>query len=52
MTAFEELGMLPELGKAVDEMEWTLAFLSLMIFVVHMSNYDSWFTYFAYFVRI
>ncbi|KAM3722037.1 ATP-dependent RNA helicase [Dirofilaria immitis] len=24
MTAFEELGMLPELGRAVDEMEWTL----------------------------
>ncbi|VDN89967.1 unnamed protein product [Brugia pahangi] len=24
MTAFEELGVLPELGKAVDEMEWTL----------------------------
>ncbi|XP_032527023.2 ATP-dependent RNA helicase Ddx1 [Danaus plexippus] len=24
MTAFEEFGMLPELGKAIDEMEWTL----------------------------
>ncbi|VDM42307.1 unnamed protein product [Toxocara canis] len=24
MTAFEELGMLPELGKAVEDMDWTL----------------------------
>ncbi|CAD0204426.1 unnamed protein product [Chrysodeixis includens] len=24
MTAFEEFGVLPELGKAIDEMEWTL----------------------------
>ncbi|XP_018314333.1 ATP-dependent RNA helicase Ddx1 [Mycetomoellerius zeteki] len=24
MTAFEEMGVLPEIGKAVDEMEWTL----------------------------
>lgn len=24
MTAFEEFGVLPELGKAIDEMDWTL----------------------------
>lgn len=24
MTAFEEFGMIPELGKAVDDMEWLL----------------------------
>ncbi|KAL0277879.1 UNVERIFIED_CONTAM: hypothetical protein PYX00_005003 [Menopon gallinae] len=24
MTAFEEMGIMPEIGKAVDEMEWTL----------------------------
>lgn len=24
MTAFEEFGVIPELGKAVDEMEWLL----------------------------
>ncbi|XP_076330992.1 ATP-dependent RNA helicase Ddx1-like [Tachypleus tridentatus] len=24
MTAFEEMGVLPEIGKAVEEMEWTL----------------------------
>jgi ATP-dependent RNA helicase DDX1 len=24
MTAFEEFGVLPEIGKAIDEMEWTL----------------------------
>ena len=24
MTAFEEMGVLPELGRAVEEMDWTL----------------------------
>lgn len=24
MTAFEEFGLIPELGKAVDDMEWLL----------------------------
>ena len=24
MTAFEEMGVMPELAKAVDELEWTL----------------------------